>query len=327
MKDSKMELNKKLLEASKKALFEYLGLSEDETLLILTDEKLRNIGRHLQEAAGDCCLEVFYLEMKSREINGEEPPIQVTEMMKGVDVVIAPLYRSITHTDARRAASRLGVRIATMPNISEETMIRCLSAKPQKIIDTTNAIAEKMKGIETIRVTTSKGTDVTMPVKDRKIIASTGVLTKIGESGNLPSGEVYLAPIEGGTNGTVVFDGSFAGIGLLDKPITIKIEKGYAVSIEGEEQAEQLDEMLKKAGLDAYAVGEFGIGTNYKAKLSGTILEDEKVFGTIHIAFGNNVTMGGNIRIASHLDGLVKKPTVFFDDEMIMDKGKLVIDL
>jgi leucyl aminopeptidase (aminopeptidase T) len=321
-----MELNKKLLDASNKALFDYLGLSEDETLLVLTDEKLQNIGRHLQEAAQGKCQEVFYLEMKSRETNGQEPPIQVTEMMKGVDVVIAPLYRSITHTDARRLASRLGVRVATMPNISEETMIRCLSAKASKIIDTTELIAGKMKGVETIRVTTKKGTDVTMPVHGRKIISSTGVLKKIGESGNLPSGEVFLAPVEGETFGTVVFDGSFAGIGLLKDDITVNIAKGYATSIEGGEQAKQLEEMLNKAGLDAFAVGEFGIGTNYKAKLSGTILEDEKVFGTIHIAFGNNVTMGGNIRIASHLDGLVKKPTVYFDDEMIMDKGKLVIE-
>jgi len=320
-----MKLNQKLLDASKKALFDYLGLSEDETLMILTDEKLNKIGKHLHEAAKDCCMEVFYVEMKSREINGEEPPIQIAEMMKNVDVVIAPLYRSITHTDARRNASRLGVCVATMPNISEDTMIRCLSAKTDKIISTTNLIAERMKGIKEIRVTTKLGTDVTMPVKDRKIIASTGVLKKIGESGNLPSGEVFLAPIEGETNGTVIFDGSFAGIGLLEEPITIKIEKGYAVSIEGGEQAKQLEEMMKKVGLDAFAVGEFGIGTNYKAKLTGTILEDEKVFGTIHIAFGNNVTMGGTIKIHSHLDGLVKKPTVYFDDEMIMDKGKLVI--
>lgn len=44
-------------------------------------------------------------------------------------------------------------------------------------------------------------------------------------------------------------------------------------------------------------MAEFGIGTNYKAKLVGLILEDEKVFGTIHIAFGNNLSMGGRISV------------------------------
>jgi leucyl aminopeptidase (aminopeptidase T) len=71
-------------------------------------------------------------------------------------------------------------------------------------------------------------------------------------------------------------------------------------------------------------VAEFGFGTNYKAQLCGEILEDEKVFGTIHIAFGNNVSMGGNITVASHLDGLIKNPDVYFDNVAVMKKGKLV---
>jgi len=55
------------------------------------------------------------------------------------------------------------------------------------------------------------------------------------------------------------------------------------------------------------------------------ILEDEKVMGTIHIAFGDNKSMGGSVRVASHLDGLVKNPTVWFDDRKIMESGKLLI--
>ncbi|NCU33432.1 MAG: aminopeptidase, partial [Candidatus Moranbacteria bacterium] len=62
----------------------------------------------------------------------------------------------------------------------------------------------------------------------------------------------------------------------------------------------------------------------YKAILTGQILEDEKVFGTIHVAFGNNLTMGGTIAVNSHLDGLVKQPDVYFDDILVMEKGKLL---
>lgn len=320
-----MELNKELFKASQKALQDFMGVSPDETLLILTDLQMRNIGRHLHEAALECCNEVFYIEIRPREINGQEPPEQIAEIMKSVDVVIIPTSKSLTHTNARREASKLGVRIGTMPNINEETMIRCLNAKYSKIIETTQLVADRLQGVETIRVTTKKGTDVTMPIKGRKIIASTGVLRNIGESGNIPSGEVYLAPLETLTSGKVVFDGSFASIGLLKEDITIEIEKGYATKISGGDQAKQLEAILSRAGHDAFAVGEFGIGTNYKAQLSGTILEDEKVLGTIHIAFGNNVSMGGKIRIASHLDGLVTKPTVYFDNEIVMKNGKLIL--
>ncbi len=72
-------------------------------------------------------------------------------------------------------------------------------------------------------------------------------------------------------------------------------------------------------------MAEFGIGTNDKAILSGRIIEDEKVLGTIHIAFGDNKSMGGSVRVASHLDGLVREPTVWFDEMKIMDGEKFVI--
>ena len=316
--------HKKLYDASKIALRDCMGLKSGETLLIITDEIKQEIGQSLHLAGKELCKESLFLEIKSREINGEEPPEPVARLMKMVDVVVCPTAKSLTHTDARRNAAKEGVRIGTMPGINPEIMARCLSADYEKIIRLTDFIAEKLKPVETIRVVTAKGTDVTMPVKGRMIIPSRGVLREKGESGNLPSGEVFLAPWEDKTQGRVVIDGSMAGIGLLKNPIIIDIVDGYAEKIEGGEEAEKLKKLLEKPGRDARAVAEFGIGTNYKAKLSGQILEDEKVFGTIHIAFGNNLTMGGKISVSSHLDGLVKEPDVFFDDEQIMKKGKMV---
>ena len=55
------------------------------------------------------------------------------------------------------------------------------------------------------------------------------------------------------------------------------------------------------------------------------LLEDEKVLGTIHIALGDNKSMGGLVDVPIHLDGVVKKPTVYFDEKMIMKNGKLLI--
>lgn len=316
----------KLQKAAVVALKDYMGISSEETLLVVSDEKLREIGLTLFEAGKELSHEAIYVEMKPREINGQEPPDQITELMKAVDVVVCPTSKSLTHTNARREASKLGVRIGTMPGITEETMLRCFSADYQKIVTTSELVNDKLKKANSIRVTSKLGTDVTMSVKARKSIISTGVLRKIGESGNLPSGEVYLAPWEGKTNGKVVFDGSFAGIGLLEKPVIIEINKGYGTVVSDSEQSMKIVEMFEKAGKDANAVAEFGIGTNYKAKLCGEILEDEKVLGTIHIAFGNNLSMGGKISVSSHLDGLVKKPTVYVDDEMIMKDGKLTIE-
>ncbi len=316
-------LSKKLGDASIIALRDCMGLKQEETLLIITDEVKKEIGQSLHIAGKELCKESVLLEMKSRKINGEEPPKPIAELMKKFDVVVCPTARSITHTDARREAAKEGVRVGTMPGINPDIMARCLSADYDRIVKLTDFIAEKLKPVENIRVVTEKGTDITMPVKGRMIIPSRGVLKNKGESGNLPSGEVFLAPWEDKSQGKVVIDGSMAGIGLIDTPITVNVVDGYAEEITGGKEAQKLKELLDSAGRDARAVAEFGIGTNYKAKLSGQILEDEKVFGTIHVAFGNNLTMGGKISVSSHLDGLVKEPDVYFDDELIMKKGKM----
>lgn len=320
-----MKNSEELKKASKKALKDYMGLKKEETLLIITDETEREIAFSLLEEGKMLCKEAFLVEMKSREINGQEPPPQIAELMKKVDVVICPTQKSLTHTDARREAVRFGVRVATMPGIQIETMVRCLNADAEKVIELTKKIAEALRKTSEIKVVTEKGTNITMPMKDRLILESTGVLKNKGESGNLPSGEVYLAPWEDKSNGKIVIDGSMAGIGMLESPITVEVINGYAENIEGGKEAKKLTALLDKAGREARAVAEFGIGTNYKAELIGEILEDEKVYGTIHIAFGNNKSMGGIISVGSHLDGLIKQPDVYFDGKLIMKKGNLNI--
>lgn len=316
----------KLQKASRIALKDYMGLDEGETLLVLSDEKMRDIGLSLYEAGTLIAKESFYLEMKSREINGQEPPEQISELMKSVDVVLAATSKSLTHTKARRDASKLGVRVGTMPNISPDTMIRCLNPNVDKVIEITRNVFNAMQNVSTIRVTSKKGTDITFDAKGRQIIPSTGVLRNIGESGNIPSGEVYMAPIEGTTNGMLVFDGSIAGIGILTHPVYIEVENGIATKISGKGgEARLFGRMINRYDNDSKSIAEFGIGTNPFAKICGEILEDEKVLGTVHFAFGNNISMGGTINVPLHIDGLINKPTVYFDDKKVMEEGKLLI--
>jgi leucyl aminopeptidase (aminopeptidase T) len=116
-----------------------------------------------------------------------------------------------------------------------------------------------------------------------------------------------------------------ASVGMVDEPIRIVVRDGYATEITGGESARRFVALLEPHGRDGRTVAEFGIGTNDKAILTGVILEDEKVMGTIHIAFGDNKSMGGTVRVASHLDGLVRQPTVWFDDRLIMKDGRLLV--
>jgi aminopeptidase len=313
--------------ASLIAVRDCMGTKPNEKVLIVTDEPLRNIGYSLWRAAKELGAEVILIEMLPRKTNGEEPPAEVAELMKMADVVLCPTSKSLTHTDARRNASAAGARIATLPGVDEEIMIRCMNADYNKIADRTFKICAMMEKTETIHVTTSLGTNITMPIKGRKAHASSGLFREKGLWGNLPTGESYLAPLEGLSNGVVIVDGSMASVGMVNTPIKIIVKDGYATEITGGDEAKRLRELLEPHGKDAYTVAEFGIGTNDKAILTGKILEDEKVMGTIHIAFGDNKSMGGSVRVASHLDGLIKNPNVWFDDKLIMKDGKFVVDV
>jgi aminopeptidase len=318
-------LSPALLSASTIAIRDCMGARDGERILVITDEPLRPIGYALWQAAKDLGHEVVLVEILPRRSNGEEPPPQVAEMMTKMDVVLCPTSKSLTHTEARRAASAAGVRVGTLPGVTEDIMVRCMNADYTRIAERTHKLCALMEGTNVIRVQAPSGTDVTLPIAGRRAHASSGLFREKGASGNLPTGEAYLAPLEGQSNGVVVVDGSMAGIGLLTQPLRIVVKAGYAEEITGGPEAEQLVALLEPHGRDARNVAEFGIGTNDRAMLTGVILEDEKVMGTIHIAFGDNKSMGGTVRVASHLDGLVKQPTVWFDDRKIMDDGRFVV--
>ena len=320
-----MMISPELHSASLIAVRDCMGTQAGERVLVVTDAGLRTIGYALRGAAEELGADVLLVDMLPRKTNGEEPPKPVAELMRMVDVVMCPTTKSLTHTDSRRAASAAGVRVATLPGVTEEVMVRCMNADYHRIADRTFKVCALLEKAATVRVTAPAGTDITMPIKGRAAHASSGLFRDKGLWGNLPTGEAYLAPLEGQSNGIVVVDGSMAGVGLTATPIRIVVKDGYASEITGGPEAARLRVLLEPHGKDAYTVAEFGVGTNDKAILTGLILEDEKVMGTIHVAFGDNKSMGGSVRVASHLDGLVKQPTVWLDDLKIMEHGKLLV--
>ena len=307
------------------ALRDCMSLKKQESLLVLTDDQTFAIGQVLFDTSKKMAREAALMVMPVRKVNGEEPPLEIAELMAKYDVVICPTQKSLTHTEARRNACKAGARVATMPGISEEIMTRTLKADYHAIARRTEKLSEILSHAREAHITTKIGTNIKIPITGIKAISSTGLVTKPGTFGNLPSGESYLMPEEGKTQGVFIVDGSFAGIGKINKkPIKITVVDGYAVDIAGGKEAKQLEKMLKPLGHKAYNIAELGIGTNDKAIVTGEILEDEKVMGTVHIALGNNLSMGGTCDVAIHLDGVILEPTVTIDSEILMKEGKFV---
>ncbi len=315
-----------LHQAAKTALLSCLGLKKDETLMILTDDNKISIGSALYSVGKELCKDTVLVQMPPAAVNGQEPPAPITAMMLGYDVIVCPTSKSVTHTDARRNACKKGARVATMPNITEDIMIRGLKADYQQIAARTLKLSAILDEGKVAHITTTSGTDLIMPIDGIKAISSTGLILEKGMGGNLPSGESFLMPEEGKSEGVLFIDAAVAGIGKIQsQPIKVVIKDGYAIEFSGGQEARELESSLAKFGKPGMNVAELGIGTNHEASVSGNILEDEKVMGTIHVAFGNNISMGGTCNVGIHIDGVLTQPNVYIDQKKIMENGKLLI--
>jgi len=313
-----------LLSAARTAVNQCLGAKRGEKFLVITDEPLRPIGLAFFEAGREAGCETILCEILPRKNSGEPPPEPIPDFWKRFDLFVAPTSRSLTHTQARKAASEVGVRGATLPGISPDTMARCLAADYQAIARRSERLAEILTAGKSARVTTPAGTDITLSIDGRQGTADTGLLTARGAFGNLPAGEAFLAPVEGTSEGVIVVDGSVGDSGTLTRPITLVVKGGYVTEILGGEEADQLKRLLDPHGRDAYSIAELGVGTNDKARIVGNVLEDEKVLGTVHIAVGNNAFMGGTVNVPSHHDAVLRKPDLIIDGRAVMRAGELL---
>jgi len=130
-------MNEKLVISAQIALRDCLNLKANEELLVLTDDATINIGQALFQVGKELSAECALVVMPEREVNGQEPPDTISELMTRYDVVICPTAKSLTHTTARRNACAAGARVGTMPGITEEVMIRTLGADYHKIAERT----------------------------------------------------------------------------------------------------------------------------------------------------------------------------------------------
>ena len=166
---------------------------------------------------------------------------------------------------------------------------------------------------------------------ERLPVASDGLIND-GAWGNVPSGETYIAPIEGTAEGTIVINGSIPGMVInTDSELVLTFERGRLTRVEpaGSPATRWLYEtQINKAqaagDLEWSNLAEIGIGLNPAVtRLSGNMLFDEKAGGTAHIALGTNVYMGGMVYSTIHCDMVVRQPTLLVDGKVLLKEGIL----
>jgi leucyl aminopeptidase (aminopeptidase T) len=299
-----------------------LAVRAGEDVVVVADQGTRRIGEVLRDAAADARAEAVLMVMDPREVDGNEPPRPVAGALAECDVFIAPTTRSLSHTKARKRASDNGARGATMPGVTEDMLARTMSIDFDTMAIRSRAVAALLTESDTARVTCPRGTDFAFDLAAREGLPDDGELTGRGAFGNLPCGEGFIAPCGG--EGTIVVSGTIASLGPVDEPVTLTIEGGRLIKADGGLGPRFLA-LLEEAGERGTNLAELGVGTNDCAQLTGKVLEDEKILGTVHVAFGASAGIGGTVSVPIHLDVVVLEPTLEIGSERVLDAGSFVL--
>jgi len=280
-----------------------------ESLLVVTDEPTMEIGAAIYEAAQKKCRATMFIIEPTGQ-SGREPPSLAAEAMRNADIVYCPTKYSLTHTEAARAAKAAGATVATLPGITRGVFIRGMSADYSRIKRDTTRLGKKLARARKARVI-ANGTDITFGLAGCKIQNDDGDLHRKSIH-NLPGGESGVAPKKA--------NGYFTAMDnhLTKKRVRFTVRNNRVIGVDNARLRKKLWSVK-----NATNVAEFSIGTNPSARLSGNVLEDEKVLGTCHIAVGDSKSMGGRVRAELHWDYIIQKPTIWLGKRKIMDGGRM----
>ena len=269
--------------------------------------------------------------------NGDELPKAVAKAMKNTDVIFALTTKSILHTTAAREARAVGIRTLMLPAGSgvgfTNDMIYRLMPKSreeiEEIANLTNAIGSLFKNGHMVKITTKKGTDLTLSIGKLRMSFNNGYCDQPGSMQFIPFGQLAIGVDPGSANGTLVSDVSISRVSApLSTPITFTIKDGYVTSIVGGKEAEAFKKIIQSQNdPDAYFICEVGLGMNPKAKPGRDTLENEHIYGGGHIGIGSNATFGGEIQCANnwHVDTCFLGASVWIDGKQIAENGMYLV--
>ena len=231
----------------------------------------------------------------------------------------------------------------------ERFIVEGMSIPTEKITRIVKTLGEQFINAKKVYVNDNNGTDFWVSVEDRAKILDNGVLSDeqiaLGDlGGNLPAGEVFFPPIETQGEGKIFVPLTkerythkiLKNVEIFFKEGKLVLDKITADSnidtlIKAFKQSEDIDRVNNVSELRTYNVGELGIGCNpVITKAIGYILTDEKIDGSVHVAFGFNKSFGGTSTSQMHWDFVtapIANITVEYKDNSkrtIMENGKLV---
>ncbi|MCR2824261.1 aminopeptidase [Microbacterium sp. zg.Y909] len=150
-----------------------------------------------------------------------------------------------------------------------------------------SALCARLERARTVVIEDSWGR-LELPVTGRRWVAFSG-------SANWPDGEIATAPLEQDVSGVIRFPGEFWFAGVRVCELELEFAAGLVVREHATEGLEFVRSLLD-TDAGARRVGELGIGTNAAlTTMTGDLLIDEKILGTVHIALGRAYPQCGGV--------------------------------
>ncbi len=285
-----------------------IGLAPGECIVVLTgDTQLERALPLYREALRLGAQSVLLLQESPREGNDLGPATEAA--FAAADVIVSVLEGSISHARATRTALARGARVVSMGGSTGEMVERLLSTDLEAVSSRSRRIAAALTAAGHARITCPRGTDLTLNLASRSGVADDGDLRAPGCLGNMPFGEGFIAPTGGDG---VIAPMSVAGQGLVCDGSILEVRDSVLVGAKGQ-AGKALYATLDRHGPAGRNVAELGIGAHGGAQISGDILEDEKVLGSVHVAFGANANFGGDVEVPIHIDCVIPDASIEFD--------------
>ena len=310
--------------AARNALECVLEAKENESLVIFCDDVRVEVGEAFHEGAKSLGLHANLVVLETNEnvfrkqlptqhkrfLTTQRPDIYIN-LLRGTREE-TPFRIKLIHAETGDHKTRLGHCPGITIDMLTEGALALTAAEHRLMQAFADKLMKKLANTIKIEITNPAGTNLTFSVEDRAFFTDTKVDWKTMKWMNLPTGEVIAAPVETSLEGMLVCDMAIGGIGPLNTPFTITAKNGtvQATRSGDGDVKKRVDESLATDAM-AKVVGEFAFGINPKARFVDEFLETEKIKGTIHIAFGDNLDYpSGKNNSANHMDFQINKPTV-----------------
>jgi leucyl aminopeptidase (aminopeptidase T) len=306
-------------------------VQKGDKVLILCDYTTAEVGQSLAAQVYNMNALPILTIIPVLKGHSDSAPKPIEEMGMQMDVIIAPMKYSIAHSPLRTDALKAGIRFMTPTDILKTLASGAFDADYYALRDNTMKLAELLTKAKTARVTTAKGTDLTLSIEGREGVALTGFCQK-GRLAAPPGMEGLCCPVEGTAEGKFICDVSVQGLPpelgiyekILDETIEFVVHDGLVKEINGGAEARELDEYLKSMNdPTVFNIAELGVGTNSALPgWDGTML-DEALQGGLHIGLGDNVCFpGGKVESTGHFDPVMSSITLELDGKAIIKNGK-----